>query len=184
MQGSIRTERLILRPLTLGDAEATARIMSPAIARWTGAWKGDETPEAVGERIGRYLHTERSGFGFNRAMVVAATGALIGWIGVRKLDAEPERGSLGYWIGEAWFGQGFTREAARAIVDAAWEALDIQVLEAATQVPNFASHRILLGLGMRHMGQRHEFAPARGAADLCDWYELKRPAASDPHSDT
>jgi len=47
-----------------------------------------------------------------------------------------------------------------------------------------ASHRILLGLGMRHMGRREEFAVARGAADLCDWYELRRPGAADPRWDT
>jgi ribosomal-protein-alanine N-acetyltransferase len=176
------TERLILRPLSPADAEPTARIMSPAIARWTASWTGVETPEQVGERIARQLDTERLGFSFNRAMVVAKTGELIGWTGVRRSDAEPERGSLGYWIGEAWFGQGYAKEAARAVLDAAWAALDIEVLEAAAQVGNLASHRILLGLGMQHMGQREEFARARGASDLCEWYELRRPV--DPGSDT
>ena len=184
MQSLLTTERLILRPLTSGDAEASVTIMSPAIGRWTGSWTGLETAEQVGERITRYLDTEGSGFSFNRAMVIAETGDLIGWIGVRRLDAEPERGSLGYWIGEAWFGQGYAKEAARAVVDAAWEALDIQVLEAAAQIGNLASHRILLGLGMRHMGRREEFAIARGAADLCEWYELRLPGAADPRSDT
>ena len=184
MQSLLRTERLILRPLTPGDAGPTARIMSPAIARWTGSWTGSETPDQVGERIARNLEAERAGRSFVRVAVRTRTAELIGWIGVVRLDAEPARGSLGYWIGEAWFGQGYAKEAARAAVDAAWDALDLKVIEAAAQVPNLASHAILRGLGMRHMGQRDEFATARSAADLCDWYELRRPGAPGPGSDT
>jgi [ribosomal protein S5]-alanine N-acetyltransferase len=178
MQSSLRTERLILRPLTLGDAEPTARMMSAAIARWTGAWTGAETADEVGERIAHNLEAEQSGRRFMRAVCVAQTGELIGWIGVLRLDDDPKGGSLGYWLGEAWYGRGYAKEAARAMVDASWAALDIDVLEAAAQVANVASHRILLGLGMRHMGRREEFAVARGAADLCEWYELKQPGAS------
>jgi ribosomal-protein-alanine N-acetyltransferase len=178
----LRTERLTLRPLSLDDAEATASIMSPAIARWTASWTGSETTLQVAERIARTLEAERSGRRFMRAATLTATGELIGWVGVLRLDADPERGSLGYWIGEAWFGQGYTTEAARAVVDAAWDALDLQVIEGVAQIGNLASHRILLGLGMSHMGQREEFAPARGAADLCEGYELRRPP--DPRSDT
>jgi ribosomal-protein-alanine N-acetyltransferase len=175
MDSILRTPRLTLRPLTALDAAPSAAIMSPAIARWTGSWTGVETEEAVAEKIALGLEAEREGRRLMRAVCLAETGELIGWIGVVRLDADPARGALGYWIGEAWYGRGYTTEAARAVVDAAWEALDLQAIQGAVQIPNLASHRILLGLGMRHMGQRHEFASARGAADLCDWYELSRP---------
>ena len=184
MRDLLQSERLTLRPLTLEDAGPTARMMSPAIARWTGAWTGSETADEVGERIMRSLEAERAGRRFMRAACLAETGDLIGWVGVLRLDDDPKRGSLGYWLGEAWYGRGYGKEAARAMMDAAWDALDIDVLEAAAQVDNLASHRILLGLGMRHMGRREEFAVARGSADLCDWYELKRPDAAGPRSDT
>jgi [ribosomal protein S5]-alanine N-acetyltransferase len=182
MDSILRTARLTLRPLSLEDAEPTARIMSPAIGRWTGAWKGTETADEVRERIAKSLAAEQSGRRFMRAVCLGQTGELIGWVGVLRLDDAPRRGSLGYWFGEPWYGQGNGKEAARAMLDAAWDALDIDVMEAAAQVGNQASHRILLGLGMRHMGRRQEFATARGAADLCDWYELRRP--SGPRSDT
>ena len=176
MQSPLRTERLILRPLAPGDAEPTARMMTPDIARWTGAWKGTETADEVGARIARSLEAERDGRRFMRAACLAATGELIGWVGVLRLDETPRRGSLGYWFGEAWCGRGYGKEAARAMMDAAWDALDLDLIEDAAQVDNAASHRILLGLGMRHVGRREEFAVARGSADLCDWYEIDRPA--------
>ncbi len=178
MRDLLKSGRLILRPLTLEDAGPTARMMTPAIARWTGAWTGSETAEEVGERIGRSLEAERAGRRFMRAACLAETGDLIGWVGVLRLDDDPKRGSLGYWFGEAWYGRGYGKEAARAMTEAAWAVLDIDVMEAAAQVGNIASHRILLGLGMRHMGRREEFAVARGSADLCDWYELRRPSGA------
>jgi ribosomal-protein-alanine N-acetyltransferase len=176
MDSILRTARLTLRPLSLEDAEPTARMMSPAIARWTGAWTGTETAAELGERIAKSLEAERAGRRLMRAACLKDTGELIGWIGVLRLDGAPRRGSLGYWFGEAWYGQGYGKEAARAILDAAWDGLDLKVMEAAAQVDNQASHRILLGLGMRHMGRREEFAVARGSTDLCDWYEIERPA--------
>jgi ribosomal-protein-alanine N-acetyltransferase len=183
MNAVLHTRRLILRPLSPDDAPTMARLMTPAIARWTASWTGEETAEAVGERINQTLAGERAGLRFARAVVLKETGALIGSIAAHRSASEPERGALGYWIGEAWFGQGYTKEAARALVDAAWSALDIAVMEAVAQTGNVASLAVLRGLGMRRIGQREEFAPARGASDLCEWFELRRPAG-DPRSDT
>jgi ribosomal-protein-alanine N-acetyltransferase len=177
MDETLRTERLTLRPLSPSDAAETVRLMTPEIARWTGSWIGEETVERVAERIRQAQETEARGFTVGRVATLTVTGELLGWMGVRKLGAEPTRGALSYWIGEAWFGRGYTSEALRALVPYAFEALDLQVIEAAAQTANAASVALLRGLGMRHMGQRMEFAPARGAADLCDWFELERSRA-------
>lgn len=174
MDAILRTRRLTLRPLSLDDAAASARLMSEAIARWTGSWTARQTPESVAHRISRCTATEAAGDSVDRAAVITATGELIGWMGVRRSTQERRRGALGYWIGEAWFGQGYTREAVRALVPYAFEALDLDVIEAAAQTANAASLAVLRGLGMRHMGQRQEFASARGVSDLCDWFELDR----------
>lgn len=175
MNGDILTERLRLRPLLLCDAEPTLRIMTPGIARWTGSWRNQETVELITGRIAKHHILDAECLSFDRAITLKATGALIGWIGARRSDDNPRRANFGYWIGEAYFGQGYTREAARAMIPAAFEALDLEVIEAGAQVANAASIAILRGLGMRHVGQRESYSVARGAADLCDWFELERP---------
>ncbi len=182
MDQTIQTERLTLRPLRASDAAPTARLMTPAIARWTGSWIGDETPKRVAGRIERQAETERAGLSLNRAMVLRAGGALMGWIGVRKSDREARKGSLSYWIGETHVGQGYTREAARAIVDAAWTWLGLEIIDAAAQTGNVASLAILRGLGMRYTGQVREYASARDVHDLCEHFELERPAWADLRS--
>jgi ribosomal-protein-alanine N-acetyltransferase len=175
MSELIHTQRLLLRPLTLDDAEPTARLMTPGIARWTGSWTGETSAEAVAERIGRYLDAERRGADLHRAIEQKEDGVLLGWIAVRGGEQDPRRASLGYWIGEAFFGQGYTKEAARALLAYAWTTRDVDVIEGVAQVANTASLAVLRGLGMRHIGQRMEPAPARGVSDLCDVYEFERP---------
>jgi len=175
MSELIHTERLLLRPLTLDDAEPTARLMTPGIARWTGSWRGRTSAEEVTQRIGRYLDAAHQGPDFHLAVERAEDGALLGWIAVRRNEGDPRRASIGYWIGEPYFGQGYTREAARALLAHVWTALDVDVVEGVAQQPNNASIAVLRGLGMRRVGQRMEYAPARGSSDLCDVYEIERP---------
>jgi ribosomal-protein-alanine N-acetyltransferase len=172
MLDPILTERLLLRLPTLDDAEPTARLMTPGIARWTGSWRAEATVQEVADRITRIAELD---FGAPRAMERLEDGALIGWIGIGPRGPQPRRASIGYWIGEAFFGQGYTKEAARALLPLAWAALDVDVIEGVAQVANTASLAILRGLGMRHVGQRMEPAPARGNSDLCDVYEIERP---------
>jgi ribosomal-protein-alanine N-acetyltransferase len=174
MDPIILTERLSLRPLAAADAEPTARLMTRDIARWTGSWTGCDTAGDVAARIARARDMAAQGVALDRAITLKDGGALIGWIGARRPPGE-RRASIGYWIGEAWFGRGYTREAARGLLDHAWTALDVDVIEGAAQLANTASIAVLKGLGMRYVGQRQEFAPARGAADLCAVYEIERP---------
>jgi RimJ/RimL family protein N-acetyltransferase len=176
MTSVLETERLILRPPSVdADAPAFAALMSDAIARWTGSWGGTNTRADVARRIEAYLETEARGLAFNRTLVLKATGEAIGLIGVRRLETEPGRGAIGYWIGEPFFGRGYTLEAARAMLDTAWTLLPVAVIEGVAQLPNTASRRILLALGMSEVGERMEFASARGAADRCAVYEIARP---------
>jgi RimJ/RimL family protein N-acetyltransferase len=175
MSDRLLTERLCLRPLSLDDAAPFAALMTPAIARWTGSWSGLESTQAVAARIARCLEEEGLGLRVERAVELRPSGPLIGWIGVKRAEA-PDRASIGYWIGEAFFGQGYTREAARAILDEGFATLDVDVIEGVAQLGNTASIAILKGLGMRHLGERAEFASARGTADPCAWYQIERRA--------
>ena len=66
-------------------------------------------------------------------------------------------------------------EAAAATVSAAFERLDLDVIEACAQPENAASFAIMRRLGMVRAGERAVFAPARDCEELCVFYELRRP---------
>ena len=170
------TPRLRLRPLAVADAEAMAALMTPGISRWTASLPGTLSRDEAAERLGAIVRAMQAGDDVTLAIELRDAPGFIGWIGLRRLAETPERAALGYWIGEAFHGQGYTREAAQAFLPAAWAWLDVAVVEAAAQLGNDASLAILRGLGMTQMGERLSYSSARGANETCLWFETRRPA--------
>ena len=102
----IETDRLVLRPPENGDA--------PAIARLIGNFEVSKWLTVV-----PHPYTLADGEAFVREIagpwdrVITRTGEVIGVVGIKD--------SLGYWLGQPFWGQGFMSEAAGALV-AEWFA--------------------------------------------------------------
>jgi RimJ/RimL family protein N-acetyltransferase len=64
--------------------------------------------------------------------------------GISGAEAE-----LGYWLGKAWWGQGYATEAAGALIQFAWRALRLTRLNAGRAADNLASGRVLTKLGFQ-----------------------------------
>ena len=171
------TARLRLRPLTDADAGPSAALMAEPISRRTGSWRPDNGPADVLERIQRHRLAQTEGRGVMRAIERRADGALMGWIGVDGLKDQPGRGTIGYWLGEAFWGRGYGGEAAAAVLNAAWTWLELDVIEAGVQPDNTASLAIVRRLGMVPIGERTTVSSARGTRELCLYFEIRRPPA-------
>jgi len=104
-------------------------------------------------------------------------GALLGWIGVIRGATNDRHAMLGYWLGAQYHGLGYMREAAVAGIRAAFEALDLEVIEAATQPDNAPSIAVLQACRMMPFGERTIFASARARQETCLVYKIIRPAA-------
>ena len=66
-----------------------------------------------------------------------------------RLDEEGRIGDLGYSIARAWWGQGMVTEAARALIDAAFESMPtLTRIRASADSRNHASLRVLEKVGM------------------------------------
>ena len=102
-------------------------------------------------------------------------GAVIGWVHALRSREDARRGTMGYWVGEAYQGRGIMREAAAALAPAVFGFLGVDVVEAGAQPENAGSFAVMRALGMRPAGERLDFAPARGREELCLYYELPRP---------
>ncbi len=172
----LMTPRLRLRPLSVADAEAMATLMTPDISRWTGSLPGALSRAQATERLGVIVQAMAAGDDVTLAIELRDAPGFIGWIGLRRLAETPDRAALGYWIGEAFHGKGYTREAARAFLPAAWAWLDVEVVEAVAQHGNAASLAILRGLGMTPTGERMSYSPVRDREEPCFTFEARRPA--------
>jgi RimJ/RimL family protein N-acetyltransferase len=150
---TLRTPRLVLGEFTPGDgadvqrlagareiADTTLAIPHPYELSHAVAWIEQQQQEAPG------------GPTFTFAVRLSSTGTLIGSVGLREIDLEHRQAELGFWIGRDWWGQGYAREAARAVVQFGFEALDLNRICAHHMARNPASGHVLVALGMQCEG--------------------------------
>lgn len=146
----IETERLVLRPFTLDDAdELHAAWGDPASLRFGGDWPRPETVEDTR----RYLEPviagqEERGFA-PWAVIEKATGDLIGDCGLFPADGIGPDVELAYGLRRDRWGRGYATEAAAACVRVAFEELGLERIVADADPANAASIRVLEKLGFR-----------------------------------
>jgi RimJ/RimL family protein N-acetyltransferase len=147
----LETERLILREFDEGDAAAYLLLGSdPAILRYThdpggGTKSLEEAIETM--RIRPIADYKKHGFG-RWACVLKATGAVIGFAGLKRLEDLGEV-DIGYRFLPAHWGAGLATEAGRAIVPYGFDVLGLERMIGLVDPANVASVRVLEKLGFR-----------------------------------
>lgn len=154
---TLRSDRLILRPLIPNDAAHFARMLGtdPEGAHMTASIPDPCTEEAAREWI--RLRTA-PGVGRIFAVTHAQSGEFMGAIG---FEGSPQEGCLGYWIGKPYRDKGYATEAIRRIVIHA-SHLGVTRLFAETFPENPASSRVLIKSGFRFIGKGTRNIPMRG----------------------
>lgn len=151
----LKTERLVLRPFSAGDAQAVVRLAGVReIADTTENVPHPYDLQAAQEWIGGHA----AGWEERRLACWAITAkdsqALMGAFSVRL--ARYQIGDIGYWLGKDYWGRGYVTEAGLAVVAYAREQLGLHRLQARHLVRNPASGRVLQKLGFsvegRHPG--------------------------------
>jgi RimJ/RimL family protein N-acetyltransferase len=164
----LETERLTLRRPTLADVKAIARLADDRrIAENTRRLPHPYSPDDAIEFV-------RATANENRGTVFLIESELtpIGVVGVDWRD--PDAPELGYWLGVEHWGQGFGTEAARAMIDFAFEEFAIEHLISGARVANPASRNILEKCGFQWSGvELHRFE-ALGSSTPVDCFRLSR----------
>jgi [ribosomal protein S5]-alanine N-acetyltransferase len=186
------TERLLLRDFTgadLTDVHAmrsdleVARFMdfAPETLEQTRAWLG-----------GAVAHSrERKGprDGYNLAVVLRATGRVIGWVGFgesERFPADSGEHGVGYMIARAHWGHGYASEALRAVLDFSFRSLGARRVSAWCWADNRASARVMEKAGMRFARRYERTEPKSGSPTPCWEYAVRSdewPQDQDDHSD-
>jgi RimJ/RimL family protein N-acetyltransferase len=153
---TLRTARLCLRPFTDADADALFALHSDAhVLRY---W--DAPPWSERDRAERFIVACRQmaeeGSGARPAIERLSDGAFIGWCGLTRWNPDYRSAALGYCLDDATWGRGYATEAALALLEWAFEALDLNRVQAETDTRNTASARVLEKLGFRREGTLRE----------------------------
>lgn len=147
---TIETERLILRPVTESDTEAIYEYSRNRNVGINAGWKPHESLEETREIMDLVFLNQENVFG----ITLKETGKLFGTIG---LIPDPKRQNeqtrmIGYAIGEAYWGKGFTTEAVRALLDFGFEELKLDLISAYCYPFNLRSKRVLEKNGFQYEG--------------------------------
>jgi ribosomal-protein-alanine N-acetyltransferase len=152
----LETDRLLLRPLELSDAEAMFAMDSNAEVHkylWQTPVKKIEEVIKVIEYV--QLQYERNKIG-RFATIEKESGEFIGWTGIKFVHDHIENGNTnffdyGYRLNEKFWNKGYATEASIAWLEYGFNQMNIDKIDAYTHSENGSSNRVLKKVGMNLM---------------------------------
>lgn len=149
----IRTERLLLRPHRMADADAWYALQSdPRVVEYL-SWPLRTRAESFIHLAHRTRHTRLEQLDDFLALAIVLDGQLIGdaSLHLRSLDRASRRVDVGWVVGPAWQGRGYAREAAEAMLELAFDQLGAVHCEAHMAWGNVASKGLADKLGFEEI---------------------------------
>jgi RimJ/RimL family protein N-acetyltransferase len=147
----IRTERLLIRPLTLDDVDAMHAYRSiPEVCRFVPFEPMDK--DEISARIGRQWASREltdDGQVFILGVEVAETATLVGDVMLAWSSREHATAEIGWTQHPEHSGRGYATEAAQAMVRLAFDGIGLHRVMARLDERNDASARLCQRLGMR-----------------------------------
>lgn len=164
--------RLILREILPTDLEGFYDLdADPEVHRYLGN-KPVQSKEAVADVI-RFVREQYLRNGIGRwAIVERKTGEFIGWTGLKWItevvNNHQNYYDLGYRLRRKFWGKGIATESGLLSLNYAFNHMHLNMVYAAANCDNQASHRVLTKLGFEQNGMFY-FEEIR-----CNWYELSK----------
>ena len=147
----IQTERLLLRPFEEGDLQALYAMQSDQeVVRYLyhDARSLDEVRTALARKIAA-VSIAGEGDGMGAAAVLRDTGEVVADFSLWCVSEGHEQGELGFVVHPAYQRRGYATEAARPMLDFAFDTVGFHRVVGRTEARNVASARVLEKLGMR-----------------------------------
>jgi len=146
---TLRTGRLVLRPLALADLANLAALHAQE-SFWHypfgRAWSRNETEEFLARKLEAYAASVPA----VSAVVIAETNELAGWAGLSEPSFLPEilpAIEVGWRLGEQYRGRGYATEAGTAWVEYGFTELNLEEVVSIYEPENIASGSVMKRLG-------------------------------------
>ena len=153
---TLRTDRLLLRPLCEADAPSLFAIFSdPRVMRYwsTPAWPTIDKAHAL---IAQDMQEMSAGKYVRLGIERKDDGQLIGNCTLFNLVEQCRRAEIGYGLAFAAWGRGYMHEALSALLEFGFSELALNRVEADIDPRNLASDRSLERLGFKKEGHLRE----------------------------
>lgn len=140
----IETERLILRPFTLSDANDMFKnwASDDEVTKYL-TWPTHSSIEVSEMIIDSWVAAYEDSRYYQWAIELEESHEVIGSISLMNVDDEKECGEIGYCIGRRYWNQGIVTEAFQALIPFCLNEIGIERLVARHDVNNPASGRVM-----------------------------------------
>jgi ribosomal-protein-alanine N-acetyltransferase len=166
----LRSERLLLRPWRLTDADdAFSYGQDPEWGRYLWMTHQPYTRRDAEEWVARCV---LSTWERDAQFAIEYQGHVIGGVRLNLVDPEGGTAGLGYNVAPAHWGKGIATEACAAVLDYAFGQLGLHRVFATADARNAASIRVMQKLGMRQEAYLRGHRFYRGERTDEVWYAI------------
>lgn len=160
-QATLITQRLVLRPINLDDLEALwPHVSDPRISRLM-SWQAHTDRAQTRAFLAELASSREQGRGLTWTIWAQDTFCgIVSLINIKRTHRALtyDCGELAYWLGLHCRGQGYMAEAGEAVIDHAFEAVNLHRLEVGHFTANPDSERVIKAWGFHYIGEkRHAF---------------------------
>jgi len=171
---TLKTPRLLLRPFAETDTDVIFALQS--CARILRYW--DSPPWTDRSQAEQFIafckQIEQEGTGARLAIERSTDNVFIGWCGLSRWNPIHRSARTGYCLHDTAWGNGFATEAAGALLQWAFDTLDLNRVQTETDTRNIASSRVLEKLGFIREGTLREDCVVNGQVSDSWVYGLLR----------
>lgn len=171
----IKTQRLILRKMTMRDASDVYRYARDKEVARHVLWEAHQSIWDSRGYIRYLLYQYRCGEPGSWGIVLQDTGRVVGSIGYMNYSADNSTVEIGYSLSREHWGKGLMTEALTAVIDETFRVLGLHRIEAMHFTDNPASGRVMEKCGMLHEGHMRERICCKGVfRDVEMWAILRK----------
>lgn len=165
---AISGERVLLRTPTMADFEEWSALRERSrafLSPWEPLWPSDDlTRGAFRRRLRRYAEDQRTDQAYPFFVFRKEDRLLVGGLTLANVRrGVSQTGSMGYWMGERYAGQGLMTAAVSAFMPYAFSTLRLHRVEAACIPTNVASMRLLQRVGFVREGYAQKYLCINGS---------------------
>lgn len=153
----IETQRLVLREFEQDDAERLHEICSqPYILKWMPDWEHpiEQRKEWLDWVKKQYPLATKESARIMLAVTLEETGKITGMVGIGNKEEVDNEIEIAYFISEEYSGKGYITEAAKVMLQWAFETLGMEYIIAIVETDNYASQRVVEKCGFEKFETR------------------------------
>jgi len=168
----LKTERLILRDFEDGDVDdLIENINNLNVSRWLLVVPYPYTLKDAKWWINHCAEKKKEKPRKDYSFGIEFEGKLVGSVGLSKVDKFQGTATIGYWLGEKYWGRGFMGEVVRKVLDYGFNKLKLRRINVEIFEGNEASIGLIKKMGFKFEGTQRKGARSKADGKIHDAHE-------------